>query len=330
MIKTTLLTGFLGAGKTTYINALLKENPNCRYAIIENELGAENIDGKSIFTSSKSIFEIMQGCLCCTQSEELIKILSELALRKDEFDELIIEATGIADPNGIISSFKNHPSIQKEFELYSTICLIDSEQIENQINEIEVIINQIVCCENIILNKTDLISIEKRDHLKETLEKINPLAKIYFKENNKYPKIDSNNTYDFSVPKEKVFYLIKTPSGKTLFKNNSLHNDNPQTYLEITSHTFAFDEPIDLTNLGIVFNSYLWFQSKNLYRMKAIVYIEDSSEKYLIQSVGKRLNIEVLSEWETNEEKSSKFVFIGKDLQEEGLLKLVSKCLVSS
>ena len=119
--KTTILTGFLGAGKTTYLNHLIRSNPNIRYAIIENEFGEESIDGDLIIRSSDNIVELNNGCLCCSLNENLYDLLSDLHSRKDDFDELIIEATGIADPANIAEPFIIHPAVKNTFKLVNFV-----------------------------------------------------------------------------------------------------------------------------------------------------------------------------------------------------------------
>ena len=114
-IPVTILTGFLGAGKTTYLNHLLKSNAGIRYAVIENEFGQEGIDNELIIRPDDTIVELNNGCLCCTLNDNLYDIINELYERRDEIDEIIIEATGVADPTGLAEPFIAHPMIKKHF-----------------------------------------------------------------------------------------------------------------------------------------------------------------------------------------------------------------------
>ncbi|MEM6768143.1 MAG: GTP-binding protein, partial [Bacteroidota bacterium] len=105
----TILTGFLGAGKTTFLNHILEQNTDTRYAIIENEFGEQGIDSELVIHQEETIVELNNGCLCCTLNDNLYDILNDLYKRRDEFDELIIEATGVADPTGLAQPFVTHP-----------------------------------------------------------------------------------------------------------------------------------------------------------------------------------------------------------------------------
>ncbi|MEL6355988.1 MAG: GTP-binding protein, partial [Bacteroidota bacterium] len=139
----TILTGFLGAGKTTFLNHLLQENEGIRYAIIENEFGKQGIDNELVLRPDETIVELNNGCLCCTLNDNLYDILNELHERRDEFDEIIIEATGVADPTGLAQPFIIHPLVKKHFPLTAIICLVDAELVEDQLKETEEAINQI-------------------------------------------------------------------------------------------------------------------------------------------------------------------------------------------
>jgi len=139
----TILTGFLGSGKTTFLNHLLEQNPSKRYAIIENEYGQESIDSELILRAEDGIMELNNGCLCCTLNENLYEILNTLYQRREEYDELIIEATGVADPRGLADPFLNNYSIKKQFPLNRIICLVDAEQVEDQLRTTEEAIHQI-------------------------------------------------------------------------------------------------------------------------------------------------------------------------------------------
>ena len=129
----TILTGFLGAGKTTFLNHLLQENEDIRYLIIENEFGEQSIDNELLLQPKESIIEFKNGCLCCSMNGNLYDILNDLYERRSEFDEIIIEATGIADPVGLVEPFIVHPLINKHFPIAAIICLVDAELVEDQL-----------------------------------------------------------------------------------------------------------------------------------------------------------------------------------------------------
>ncbi len=326
---TTLLTGFLGSGKTSYLNHLIQINPTTRYAIIENEFGEESIDGELILRAADEIVELNNGCLCCSLNENLYQILDDLHQRKDEFDELIIEATGIADPAGIAEAFIAHPAIRKGFDLIRTICLIDAELITTQIETIEEVSKQIAFSDILLINKTDLVNESVIADLKQKLAQINPNARVIPKEKNEFPSDILPVAHH-----QKVLQSMNQAPCNVHHHHNCDHEHEPakisnhsHQHSQISTHTFVFDELFHLTKLYYQLTVYLKFQAADLYRIKGFLAVHDSDEKHLLQSVGKRIIVEPFSPWEAGEMRKSRIVFIGKNLKPEGLLKMIEKCL---
>ncbi len=329
----TILTGFLGAGKTTFLNHLLQENANTRYAIIENEFGEQGIDNEIVLRPEETIVELNNGCLCCTLNDNLYDILNELFERRDEFDEVIIEATGVADPTGLAQPFIVHPLIKKHYPLTAIICLVDAELVEDQLKETEEAINQISYSDILLINKTDLVSESYVAELIGRLHKLNPLAEIVKKHNNEFPKITYQNRIQ-----EKLEVLL-TSADRAVESSNeplSFPAHKPHTHYhhkhtqEIHSHTFVFDRLFDFQSLYHQLFVYLTFQAKGLYRIKGLVWFENKSSQYILQSVGKRLDFEEKHAQNHSLPKRSVIVFIGKNLQRDGLEKLLQKCLAKT
>jgi len=323
--KTTILTGFLGAGKTTYLNHLVRSNPNIRYAIIENEFGEESIDGDLIIHTSSNIVELNNGCLCCSLNENLYDLLYDLDLRRDEFDELIIEATGIADPSNIAEPFITHPAVKNTFELVNTICIIDSEQIEDRLKDTEEARKQIAFSDVLILVKTDLVSLNYVEQLKITLKGINPFAQVLTKENGFYPTILPSSLKHNPA---KISSTCKHHNDEKC-DHHHVHTTTHQ-HTDIVTHSFVFTETFDIQLLYYQLTVLLTFQSKDIYRFKSIVFTENTPNRLVIQSVGKRLGMEELQVPDNGQTKQSKFVFIGKNLKPDGFKKLLERCKTKS
>ena len=151
----TLLTGFLGSGKTTFLNTVMAYKENTRFAIIENEIGEADIDGNMVMQSDNNLMEVNNGCICCSLNDNFFAILKNLHERKDEWDELIIEATGIADPAGVAAPFFNQPVIKNNFHLERIICLADAGQIEEQLRRAEIAAKQIAYSD-VIMNSVSV------------------------------------------------------------------------------------------------------------------------------------------------------------------------------
>lgn len=319
----TILTGFLGAGKTTFLNHLLTENVNTRYAIIENEFGEEGIDNELVLCPDETIVELNNGCLCCTLNDNLYDILNELFERRETFDEIIIEATGVADPTGLAQPFIAHPLIKKHFPLAAIICLVDAELVEDQLEETTEAINQISFSDILIINKTDLVRKEYISELENHLRQLNPLARIVQGNKDHFPPIAYHET------QEKLEEaILSTIHSSFLAQKPHAHHHHQHTE-ELNSHTFRFDHPFDFQVLYQHLFVYLTFQSKGLYRIKGLVYFVNEDQQYIVQSVGKRVDFQAKRAWRPGEKKQSVIVFIGKQLQRPGLEKLLRRCVLS-
>jgi len=331
-IPVTILCGFLGSGKTTLLNHLLDNNDGIRYAIIENEFGEQGIDNELVLHPNETIIELNNGCLCCTLNDNIYDILNELIERKNDFDEIIIEATGVADPTGIAQPFVTHPAIKKHFPLTSIICLVDAELIEDYLSETEEAINQVLYSDILLINKIDLVSPQHVSSLELKLQALNPLASIikghkgdlpkieYKRTNEKLEQVLLENHTNHESKAEELIFPVEKP-------HHHFHHNHTK---EINSITFKFNTPFDVSKLQIQLTIYLTFQSKQLYRMKGLIWIENDENQYILQSVGRRFDLKEKREWQNNEEKQSVIVFIGKKLQREGIERMLKSCLSKS
>jgi G3E family GTPase len=325
----TIITGFLGAGKTTYLNHLINSNPRTRYAIIENEFGEQGVDGELILRPDNNIVELNNGCLCCTLNNNLYNILNDLYSRKDEFDEVIIEATGVADPSGLAEPFIVHPAVKNTFPLKGLICLVDAKLIENYLSETEEAKMQISYSDIILINKIDLIKKEYLEYLGEMLRLLNPIAKVCIGNKGNFPIIHFDH---IESPLDKLFQLhnqaviMSHINPQRPISKSHTHHHHEHTK-EINSQTFVFDTPFDPLYLEHRLMTYMKLQSADLYRMKGLVWIEGSKDMFIIQSAGKQIEYERHRAWKPDEVKKSIIVFIGKSIQRNGLEKLLFQCL---
>lgn len=317
----TILTGFLGAGKTTFLNHLLSQNTETRYAIIENEFGEQGIDNELIIRPDETIVEMNNGCLCCTLNDNLYDILNELHERRDQFDEVLIEATGVADPSGLAQPFIVHPLIKEHFPLVATICLIDAELVEDHIQDTEEALNQITNSDILVINKIDLVSDGHVDRLEEKLELLNPLAEIVRGQKDNFPNLSyrkAGEELDNKLQNIGTDFKVEKPHH---------HHHHHEHTKEINSVSFVYDTPFNYAKLNQQLWVYLTFQATDLYRMKGIFHIANDDNQYVVQSAGKRLVVDKKRKWKAGEERKSTIVFIGKKLQREGLETLLNRCL---
>jgi G3E family GTPase len=177
-IPVTVLTGFLGAGKTTLLNRILTENHGQRIAVIENEFGEIGVDQDLVINAEEEIFETNNGCICCTVRGDLIRILGNLSRRRDKFDRIVLETTGLANPGPVAQTFFVDESIRAEFVLDGIVTLIDAHHFERQLIESEETRTQVAFADVIVLNKTDLVQPSRLDALERTVRGINAMARI--------------------------------------------------------------------------------------------------------------------------------------------------------
>lgn len=177
-IPVTVLTGFLGSGKTTLLNRILTENHGKRIAVIENEFGEIGIDNDLIVNADEEIFEMNNGCICCTVRGDLIRILSNFMKRRDKFDYILIETTGLADPAPVAQTFFVDDEMKEMMQLDGIVTLVDAKHVSLHLNDSKECQEQIAFADVILLNKTDLVSPQELDALERKIRSMNVMAQI--------------------------------------------------------------------------------------------------------------------------------------------------------
>ena len=177
-VPVTILTGFLGSGKTTLLNRILSEEHGKRIAVIENEFGEVGIDQALVINADEEIFEMSNGCICCTVRGDLIRVLGNLMKRRDKFDYVLVETTGLADPGPVAQTFFMDDEIRAEFALDGIVTLVDAAHIEQQIGRSDESTEQIAFADVLVLNKTDLVDDDAVDRLEARLREMNRMARV--------------------------------------------------------------------------------------------------------------------------------------------------------
>ena len=329
-VPVTILTGYLGSGKTTFINYLLKDNHGHKFAIIENEFGEVGIDDGLVLQTNEEIVEMMNGCICCTVREDLITTIKSLVeTKKGKFDHILIETTGLADPAPVAQTFFIDKEISKLCRLDSIVTFIDAkftpqhldevkpEGVENEAHE------QVAFADVLVLNKTDLVSPEELENVKSRLKGINVHAPIIESQFSKVPIEKVINIEAFNLEK-----TLEMDDGFLDIEADHKHDSS------ITSFGIHIEGKFMIDELNSWLSHLMMTKGPDLYRSKGIFSVLDSDEKYVFQAVHMIMNVKSTSElgmdhepWKEGEKRINKFCFIGKNLDKEQMIADLRECI---
>ena len=220
-VPVTILTGFLGSGKTTLLNRILSEEHGKRIAVIENEYGEVGIDQGLVINADEEVFEMSNGCICCTVRGDLIRVLGNLMKRRDKFDYVLVETTGLADPGPVAQTFFMDEEISSEFTLDGIVTLVDAAHIQQQLGRSDESSEQVAFADVIVLNKTDLVSKELLDKLEARLKDMNRMTRIIRAENANVPIDNSQIRVINSNVKMNPSHLRHNSMGLRVKRNNA-------------------------------------------------------------------------------------------------------------
>jgi G3E family GTPase len=331
-IPVTIITGFLGAGKTSLLNKLIGKHPERKFAIIENEFGETSIDGGLIAAAPDAIFELNNGCICCSLGEDFLHTLETLLGSTYEFNYLLVETTGIADPSGIVDAFISGNTVQQRFWIDSVVCVADAENMEDLLDVQPEVRLQLALADLVLLNKTDCVHPDYLLHLTGLIKEIAPMAKIV---NTTFCNVDGVavlDTHSFSgevIEKSTLSFGMDLQKNKPIGPKSFVHNPQRQELQQkhdISSVGFTFEGNFDVNKFGLWMQNYLYFNRENIFRVKGIMSFDQTEDQFVFHAVRSSFMFEVGKPW-GNDLRFSKLVFIGKNLSgkelESNLLQLM-------
>ncbi|MEF2072561.1 CobW family GTP-binding protein [Consotaella aegiceratis] len=311
----TVLTGYLGAGKTTLLNRILSEPHGKKFAVIVNEFGEVGIDNDLIIDADEEVFEMNNGCICCTVRGDLIRIIQSLMRRRGRFDGIVIETTGLADPAPVAQTFFVDEDIRAKTRLDSIITVVDAKHLLGEIDRAHEAQELLAFADTIILNKADLVDESGLAAVEERIRRINPTASIL---RSQHCDLDIAGLLD-----RRAFDLDRVLEVEPEFLQEQHDHEHDA---HVKSFSLVEREPLDPAKF------FPWIQATtqafgiDMLRMKGIVSFVGDDERYVVQGVHMLLEGDHQRAWKDGEERVTRIVFIGRNLPQDIIGDGFAKC----
>ncbi|MEO1329298.1 MAG: GTP-binding protein [Pseudomonadota bacterium] len=300
----TLLTGYLGAGKTTLLNRILTEQHGKKYAVVVNEFGEIGIDNDLVVGADEEVFEMNNGCICCTVRGDLIRIVGGLLDRAEQFDGVLIETTGLADPGPVIQTFFVDDALRERTRLDQVVTVVDAAHFLDKVDEAHEAEEQAAFADLLILNKIDLVDAEQLEKVRAKLRSLNPQARV----------IETQNS---AAPLEAVLDRAAFDLNRLLEIEPGFLEEDPEDHEHddsIVSVSLSSDAPLEAKAFSEWMRALVREHGPKIFRSKGVLAFHDAGRRYVFQGVHMVMDSQWGAPWGGAEARRSRLVFIGRGL----------------
>ncbi len=343
-IPVTVLTGYLGAGKTTLLNRILSEPHGKKFAVIVNEFGEIGIDNDLVVNADEEVFEMNNGCICCTVRGDLVRIIDGLMRRKGKFDAIVVETTGLADPAPVAQTFFMDENVGAQTKLDAVVTVADAKWLKDRLEDAPEAKNQIAFADVIVLNKIDLVSGEELRDVEGHIRAINPYATVHRaqRSNVKIEDVLGRNAFDLDrILDIEPKFLESEEHGNDHDHHHHNHDHHGHDHHDhghghglkhyhdedMQSVSLRGDKALDPDKFFPWVQDLVAKEGPNILRCKGILAFKDDPERFVFQGVHMILDGDHQRAWKDGEERLSRIVFIGRDLPEEHIRQGFAGCV---